>query len=112
MRSRRTASRISPGQRSLARRRSSSSNSARSALGYTLPGTSRGGGGWSKPRVRVPPALESLLRGFGKQVAEVLQNSVAEALDDGLERVEEKVQEGLGRIRQARGAAQNRSRRG
>lgn len=60
----------------------------------------------------MPPALESLLRGFGQQVAEVLQNSVAEALDDGLERVEEKVQEGLNRIRLARGAAQNRSRRG
>jgi hypothetical protein len=75
----------------------------RSARGCILPGTRR---------VRVPPALESLLRGFGQQVAEVLQNSVAEALDDGLERVEQKVQDGLGRIRMARGAAQKRSRRG
>ena len=61
---------------------------------------------------RLPPALESLLRSFGQQVSEVLTSSIAEAADDALERVESKVQEGLGRIRGARGAAQKRTRRG
>jgi hypothetical protein len=74
---------------------------------------------WTSPRskkgVRIPPALQNLFASFGAQVVEVLNNSVEEALysavDDGLSRVESKIQEGLGRIKKARGRAQERKRR-
>lgn len=49
---------------------------------------------------------------MGRQLSEIFTNAVAVAVDDGLERVEEKVQDGLRRVRHARGVAQKRSRRG
>jgi len=60
----------------------------------------------------VPPVAHKLFEAFTKQLSEVFTNAVAGAVDDGLERVETKVQEGLGRIRRARGVAQRRTRRG
>lgn len=63
---------------------------------------------------RIPPALEELLRSFGREISEVVNTAVSEAIytavDDGLARVENKVQDGLGRIRKARGRAQSRKR--
>jgi hypothetical protein len=55
---------------------------------------------------------ERFARSLTQQLAEILTNALAGALDDGLERVEDKVQEGLGRIKRARGVAQKRARRG
>lgn len=77
-----------------------------------MPPTRRSDG---SKKLRIPPALQNLLSSFGAQVVDVLNNSVEEALysavDDGLERVESKVREGLGRIEKARGRAQEGKRR-
>jgi hypothetical protein len=67
-------------------------------------------------RRRLPPALEGLLRetaaSFGRQISEILTNSVAHAADDALERIEARAEELLGGIKRARGVAQKRGRRG
>jgi hypothetical protein len=57
-------------------------------------------------------ALSTLLRGFTRELEEVFTNAIASAADDALERVEGRVQTGLGRIRRARGVAQRRKNRG
>jgi hypothetical protein len=72
-----------------------------------LPGTRRS---------PISPAIESLLRetavNFSKSVTEILSNAVAGAADDALERIEDKVEIGLGRLRKAREVARERTRRG
>jgi hypothetical protein len=72
------------------------------------------------PRARPNSPFTELFREFGRsfaeQATEILTNTMASALDDALERIENKgaelSRETLSRIRHARGVAQRRSRRG